>query len=75
MASVSRCYMPSACNSWMEQAFLEQWDSTFQIAVEQQPSASAMVEAQLANSSLRGLGSLDGRGAKNICLLNGLGSL
>ena len=36
----------------MEQACLVLQDSTFLIAVEQQPSASAMVEAQLALASL-----------------------
>ena len=44
--------MPSVCDSWMEWACLAQWDSAFLIAIEQQPSASAMVEAQLALASL-----------------------
>ena len=52
MASISRHCMPSACDSWMEWACLAPWDSAFLIAIEQQPSASAMVEVQLALASL-----------------------
>ena len=52
MASVSRHCIPSACDCWMEWACLAPWDSTFLIAIEQQFSASAMVEAQLALASL-----------------------
>ena len=52
MASVSRCCMPSAFDCWMEWACLAMWDSAFLIATEQQFSASAMVEAQLALASL-----------------------
>ena len=52
MASVSRHCMPLACDCWMEQACLVLQDSTFLIAVEQQFSASAMMEAQLALASL-----------------------
>ena len=52
MASISRCYMPSACDCQMEQACFVPQDSAFLIAIEQQFSTSAMMEAQLALTSL-----------------------
>ena len=51
VASITRCCMPSACNCWIEQACLVSWYSAFLIAVEQQFSTSAMMEAWLALAS------------------------